>query len=145
MTEASEDQLDEMLDELAGLDEEDARVLAEAWQQEDEAPRRRAWAKASQHIERAGLTKALDRARSEVGRWAAAGRSEFAGIDGLLGRPSESASSRYAAAPAALDMAAAILAGDALDEEDAAVLTGPWRALDDDAESPVDADGWTSR
>jgi hypothetical protein len=43
---------------------------------------------------------------------------------------------RRTAAPAFIDAAAAILAGDALDPDEQRVLAGPWRALTEEESEP---------
>jgi hypothetical protein len=120
---------------LAGLDlltDDDVWYLADLWAKEDEAARREAWAKAKTAIERSGLTRELDRIRSSVGAWMQANSSDFTGIAGVIGSSGQGASGRRGAAPAFIDAAAAILAGDALDEDEQKVLLGPWRGLGED-------------
>jgi hypothetical protein len=120
---------------LAGLDlltDDDVWYLADLWSKEDDAARRRAWVKAKSAIEASGLISELDRVRSSVGAWMQANSSDFTGIEGLLGSAGQGASGRRGAAPAFIDAAAAILAGDALDEGDKRVLLGPWRGLGED-------------
>ena len=120
---------------LAGLDlltDEDVWYLADLWSKEDDAARRRAWVKAKTAIEEADLTRDLDRVRSSVGAWMQSNSSDFTGIEGLLGSSGAGASGRRGAAPAFIDAAAAILAGDALDEGEQKVLLGPWRGLGED-------------
>ncbi|HWH36235.1 MAG TPA: hypothetical protein VNT28_00480 [Candidatus Limnocylindrales bacterium] len=131
---SAEDQLDLLLDELDLLTEDDIPLLVEAWQREDDAARRRAWSRAKAEIDRRRLGGALDRARSEVGRWAAAGRSDYHGIGGLMGMPTREAQERAQAAPAILDAVVALLAGQALDDEEHAILAAPWQALQAEAE-----------
>ena len=125
MTTDADDELQMLLDELAELTE-------------DDAARRRAWQRAKSVIERRRLTDSLDRARHEVGRWAAAGRSDYHGIGGLMGMPADQARLRLRTAPAALDAAAAVLAGDELEPEDRAVLSRPWLAVDEIADEADD-------
>lgn len=132
MERRAEDELDLLLDALDTVTEDEVPVLIEAWQAEDEAARRRAWATAKEEIERQRLGRSLDRARSEVGRWAATARSDYHGIGGLMGMPSREAQERSLAAPALLDAAVALLARPALDEEEYGVLSRPWQALQDD-------------
>jgi hypothetical protein len=120
---------------LAGLDlltDDDVWYLADLWSKEDDAARRRAWVKAKTAIEEADLTRDLDRVRSSVGAWMQSNSSDFTGIEGLLGSSGSGASSRRGAAPAFIDAAAAILAGDALDEGEQKVLLRPWRELGED-------------
>jgi hypothetical protein len=124
--------LDELLASLDLLSDDDVWYLADLWSKEDEAGRRRAWVKAKTAIERTGLARELDRIRSSVGSWMQANASDFQGIEGLLGSAGAGASGRRGAAPAFIDAAAAILAGEALDERDRSILLGPWRALGDE-------------
>jgi hypothetical protein len=139
MSRAFEHQLDEMLDLLASLDDDDVLGLIEAWEVEDPGERRRAWTTASEHVRRSRLDRQLDRARTQVGRWAAAGGASFGGLGGaLLGQPDAPSRLRMAAAPAFLDAVAALLAVDALDADQRAVLTRPWQSLDD---ARLDASG----
>jgi hypothetical protein len=58
--------------------------------------------------------------------------SDFQGIEGLMGGSGGAAGARRAAAPALIDYAAALLAGDALDETEKAVLVRPWNSLTED-------------
>jgi hypothetical protein len=125
-------ELDELLASLELLADDDVAYLAELWDKEDGTARREAWIKAKPAIEKAGLMRDLDRVRSSVGAWMQASSSDFQGIDGLLGGAGGAAGARRAAAPAFIDAAAAILAGDALDEGDQRVLAGPWRRLTED-------------
>jgi hypothetical protein len=129
MNRSVDDQLDLLLDEVGLLSEDDIPLLADAWEREDDAARRRAWSRAKTEVERRRLGGALDRARGEVGRWAAAGRSDYHGIGGLMGMPTREAQERAQAAPAILDAVVALLAGDALDDDERAVLARPWEAL----------------
>ena len=120
---------------LAGLDlltDDDVWFLADLWQKEDAAARRRAWPKAKAAIEAAGADRELTRVRTAVGEWMQASRSDYQGLEGLLGASGPVAGSRRTAAPALIDAAAAILAGDALDRADQAVLLGPWQTLTSD-------------
>jgi hypothetical protein len=78
----------------------------------------------------------LDRVRVSVGSWMQANSSDFQGIEGLLGGAGGPAGVRRAAAPAFIDAAAAILAGDALDPDEQRVLAGPWRSLTEDESEP---------
>jgi hypothetical protein len=122
-------ELDELLASMELLEDDDVAYLAELWEKEDGDARRSAWGKAKPAIEKAGLTRELDRVRTAVGSWMQASASDFQGIEGLLGGAGGPAGVRRAAAPAFIDAAAAILAGDALVEGDRKVLAGPWRAL----------------
>lgn len=122
-------ELDALLASLDLLTDDDVWFLADLWQQEDAAARRRAWAKAKVAIERNGSDRELTRVRSAVGEWMQATRSDFQGIDGLLGSAGPGAGNRRTAAPAYIDAAAAILAGDELEGEDRDVLLRPWRAM----------------
>lgn len=132
-----EDQIDAILDRLEELTDEDALVLADAWRAEDAAIRRRAWAKAKRYIGDSRRGRSLDEARSAVGRWAAAGRSDFHGIGGLLGQPSDATRIRHGAAPAILDAVAAVLTGDALDEDEHETMIRPWQSLDADMDDTL--------
>jgi hypothetical protein len=114
------------------LDDDDVAYLAELWDKEDGDDRRAAWATAKPAIEKAGLMRELDRVRTSVGSWMQANSSDFQGIEGLLGGAGGPAGARRAAAPAFIDAAAAILAGEALDAEQQRVLAGPWRSLTED-------------
>ena len=130
-------ELDTLLASLELMTDDDVWYLADLWAKEDDAARRRAWVKAKAQIEAAGLTRDLDRVRTSVGEWMQANSSDFTGIEGLLGSAGSGASGRRGAAPAFIDAAAAILAGDVLDEAEQKVLLGPWRGLaEDEAEPP---------
>ena len=136
LSEHARGELDELLASLDLMSDDDVWYLADLWSKEDEAGRRRAWVQAKAAIEKAGLTRELDRIRSSVGSWMQANSSDFQGIEGLLGSAGAGASGRRGAAPVFIDAAAAILAGDALDERDRSVLLGPWRGLADDESEP---------
>jgi hypothetical protein len=125
----TKEQLDLLLDGLGPLTEDDMLVLVEAWEREDEPARRRAWGRAKDEISRRGLDRSLEHARHTVGRWAAASRSDYHGIGGLLGLPTDGARLRMLAAPAVLDAAVALLAESGLDDEEQATLMRPWRSL----------------
>ena len=125
-------ELDELLASMELLSDDDVGFLAELWDKEDEAARRNAWITAKAAIEKAGLMRELDRIRVSVGSWMQANSSDFQGMEGLLGGAGGPAGVRRAAAPAFIDYAAAILAGEALDEGDRRVLVGPWRQLTED-------------
>jgi hypothetical protein len=125
-------ELDTLLASLDLLTDDDAWYLADLWAKEDDAARRQAWGRAKAAIEASDLISELDRVRNSVGAWMQASSSDFTGIEGLLGSSGSGASGRRGAAPAFIDAAAAILAGDALDEGDEKVLLGPWRALGED-------------
>ncbi|OFW54753.1 MAG: hypothetical protein A2146_01255 [Actinobacteria bacterium RBG_16_67_10] len=122
-------ELDTLLASLDLLADDDVWYLADLWTKEDDGARRQAWVKAKAAIEAAGLTGELDRVRGTVGTWMQASSSDFTGIEGLLGSSGSGAGGRRGAAPAFIDAAAAIIAGDALDELDQKVLLGPWRGL----------------
>jgi hypothetical protein len=122
-------ELDELVASLDLFADDDVAYLAELWEKEDGGARRSAWGKAKPFIEKAGLTRDLDRVRSSVSSWMQANASDFQGIEGLLGGAGGPAGVRRAAAPAFIDAAAAILAGDALDPDEQRVLVGPWRTL----------------
>jgi hypothetical protein len=132
LSNAARAELDELLASLELLAEDDVAFLAELWDKEDGVARRDAWAKAKPAIEKAGLMRDLDRVRNSVGSWMQANSSDFQGIEGLLGGVGGGAGVRRAAAPAFIDAAAAILAGEALDETERRVLAGPWRQLGED-------------
>ena len=123
------DEIDRLLAHLDELTDDDVWFLADLWQHEDSAARQRAWMRAKAAIEAAGYAKALNDVRAAVGDWMKATRADFHGIEGLLGSASGVTGGRQAAAPAAIDAAAAILAGDALDKDDQAVLSRPWQTL----------------
>jgi hypothetical protein len=127
-----EDEVDRLLDRLATLSDDEVALLAAAWQEENDVARQRAWQTVKPSLRHGRLDRVLDRARSEVGRWAAVGRSDFSGIGGLLGQPVEQANARMRAAPAVLDAVAAILAEDVLDREDWVVLSRPWKSATGD-------------
>ena len=118
------------------MTDDDVWYLADLWAKEDDAARRRAWVKAKARIEAAGLTRDLDRVRTSVGEWMQSNSSDFTGIEGLLGSAGSGASGRRGAAPAFIDAAAAIMAGDVLDEAEQKVLLGPWRGLAEDESEP---------
>ena len=122
-------ELDELVASLDLFADDDVAYLAELWEKEDGDARRSAWAKAKPFIEKAGLTRDLDRVRMSVSAWMQANASDFQGIEGLLGGAGGPAGVRRAAAPAFIDATAAILAGDALDPVEQRVLAGPWRTL----------------
>ena len=132
LSDQSQAELDALLAGLDLLTDDDVWYLADLWSKEDDAARRRAWVKAKAAIEASGLTSELDRVRSSVGAWMQSNSSDFTGITGLIGSAGENASGRRGAAPAFIDAAAAILAGDALNEGDQKVLLGPWRGLGED-------------
>ena len=122
-------EIDELLASMEMLDDEDVDFLAEMWEKEDQGARGDAWAVAKPAIEKAGLMKELDRVRMSVGEWMRTSSSDFQGIEGLMGSSGGPAGARRAAAPAFIDAAAAILAGDALDADAQQVLARPWRSL----------------
>jgi hypothetical protein len=132
LSEHAQAEIDEVLASMELLSDDDAMFLAELWDKEDQAARRRAWAKAKIAIEGNGLTRDLDKVRTSVGEWMQANSSDFQGIEGLLGGAGSPQGVRRSAAPAFIDVAASILAGDALDDDDRGVLTRPWRALTED-------------
>jgi hypothetical protein len=121
--------IDELLASMDMLDDDHVAHLAELWEKEDGDHRRRAWMKAKPAIERASLMSELDKVRSSVSSWMQANSSDFQGIEGLMGGSGGPAEARRAAAPAFIDYAAAILAGDALDDAERRVLVNPWSAL----------------
>lgn len=123
------EKVDVLLDRLGRLTDDEVELLAGAWQEEDGAARRRAWTAAKPVIERARLGRLLERARSAVGRWATAGRADYHGVSGMLGQPGDQAHVRMSAAPAVLDAVVAILAGDALDEQQQLALSRPWSSV----------------
>jgi len=122
-------EIDELLASMDLLDDDDVAYLAELWDKEDGDARRAAWATAKPQIEKAGLIGDLDKVRSSVSSWMQASSSDFQGIEGLLGGAGGPAGARRAAAPAFIDAAAAILAGDALEEDERSVLLRPWQRL----------------
>jgi hypothetical protein len=122
-------ELDELLASMDLLDDDDVAYLGELWDKEDGDARRSAWARAKPAIEKDGLMSELDKVRSSVSSWMQASSSDFQGIEGLLGGAGGPAGARRAAAPAFIDAAAAILAGDALEESERSVLVRPWQRL----------------
>ncbi len=132
LSEQVRSQIDELLASMDLLADDDVAYLAELWDKEDKRARGSAWAKAKPAIEQAGLTRDLDRVRVSVSSWMQASPSDFQGIEGLLGGAGGPAGARRAAAPALIDAAAAMLAGEALDSDEQRVLTGPWRTLTED-------------
>ena len=122
--------LDSLLEQLETLHDDDIWLLGEVWRSGDEGARRRAWDHAKKQIPAAGRERDLDRARLEVSRWMRTNPTDFSGIEGLLGQSGGAVQGRQAAAPAIIDAAAAVLAGDALAAEDQDVLLAPWRALE---------------
>jgi hypothetical protein len=134
------DELDLLLDELGPLTDDDMHLLVEVWDEQDDSTRRRAWTRAKAEIERRGMERRLEQVRHEVGRWAAAGRSDYHGIGGLLGMPADQARLRTLAAPALLDAAVAILTGSALPYDEHDVLMRPWQALNEQADESVAED-----
>ncbi|HVM29780.1 MAG TPA: hypothetical protein VM305_03300 [Candidatus Limnocylindrales bacterium] len=135
MNQRVDEQVDLLLEQLGPLTEDDMLVLVEAWEREDEAARRRAWTRAKTEISQRGLDRSLEHARHTVARWAAAGRSDYHGIGGLLGLPNDGARLRMLAGPAVLDAVVGMLAGDGLDDLERDTLTRPWRALHESAEA----------
>jgi hypothetical protein len=125
-------QLDELMASMELLSDDDVAFLAELWEKEDSDARRDAWVKAKAAIEGAGLMRDLDRVRVHVGEWMQASASDFQGIEGLLGGAGGPAGTRRVAAPGLIDYAAAVLAGDALDDMQRSVLVRPWRELTED-------------
>ena len=126
---SSRDEIHRILVRLETLSDDDVRTLADAWQREDATARQRAWTRAKVAIADAGREEELAELRESVASWMSARRSEFGGIEGLLGGMAETAAARHAAAPAILDAGAALLAMDALDPDDQAVLSRPWTTL----------------
>jgi hypothetical protein len=122
-------EIDELLASMDMLDDDDVEYLAELWDKEDGDVRRSAWMKAKPAIEKAGLMGELDKVRTSVSSWMQANSSDFQGIEGLMGGSGGPAGARRAAAPAFIDYAAAILAGDALDDTERRVLVNPWSSL----------------
>jgi hypothetical protein len=132
----SQAELDTLLASLDLMTDDDAWFLADQWGHEDAAARKRAWAKAKSAIHERGLTKYLERLRGSIGGWMAGGRSDL-DMKGLLGFGASGPSPRQAAAPALMDATAALLAGDALSEDEAAVLLRPWQAMDAEEDGPA--------
>jgi hypothetical protein len=128
--------IDELMASMELLEDDDVAYLAELWEKEDGDARRSAWGKAKPFIEKAGLTRDLDRVRTSVSSWMQANASDFQGIEGLLGGAGGPAGARRAAAPAFIDAAAAILAADGLDPDEQRVLARPWRSLTEDEPEP---------
>jgi hypothetical protein len=124
--------IDELLTSMELLSDDDAYVLADLWEKEDTEARRSAWVQAKAAIDDAGLMKDLDRVRIAAGEWMQASSSDFQGIQGLMGSSGGPAGARRTAAPAFIDYAAAILAGDALGDAERRVLVNPFRSLTED-------------
>jgi hypothetical protein len=116
---------------MESLTDDDTWLLADLWQREDAAARRSAWSSAKAVIEARANQRALDDVRDAVATWMGAGRTDFQGIEGLLGRAGGVAGGRQAAAPAVIDAAAAILAAGGIEVGEEAVLFRPWRSLSD--------------
>ena len=130
----SQAELDTLLASLDLMTDDDAWFLADQWNQEDAAARKRAWASVKTVVEKRGLGKELDRLRGSIGGWMAAKSSDFQGIEGLLGSAGSGPGARQSAAPALVDAAAALIAGDGLSDDESGVLLRPWRALDADGD-----------
>ena len=126
------DGIEQILGRLDSLTDDDVWFLADQWQKADAAARRRAWARAKAAVVAAGSEGVLNEARRVVGDWMKAERTDFHGIEGLLGSAGSMAAGRQAAAPAVLDAVVATLGADALDDYDCDVLVSPWRSLDAD-------------
>ena len=118
--------VEDVLDTLDGLDEADMLALKALWDDQSGAMRERAWRHAKSIIERRGLDDSLYWAREAVAAWAGAARTDFSGIEGLLGRPGTQVCGRQVAVPAVLDAVAAILARDELSADEEATLSTPW-------------------
>jgi hypothetical protein len=132
----SQAELDTLLASLELMTDDDAWFLADQWGQEDATARQRAWASAKTVIEKRGLTQELDRLRGSIGGWMASNSSDFQGLASIFGSAGSGASARQSAAPALIDAAAALLAGDGLSDEDAGVLLRPWQAYGADEDEP---------
>jgi hypothetical protein len=128
--------IDELLASMELLDDDHVAYLAELWEKEDGDVRRNAWMTAKPAIEKAGLMSELDKVRTSVSSWMQANSSDFQGIEGLMGGSGGPAGARRAAAPAFIDYAAAILAGDALDDDERSVLVRPWQRLTEEESEP---------
>lgn len=126
---AAEQEVGELLDALEQLEETDFRELAAKWAEQPAESRERGWHHAKKIITRRGLGDLLDEAREEIAGWAAAAPSDFAGIEGLLGRPGMHVTGRQAAVPALLDAVVGLLAADELDADEREALSAPWRAV----------------
>ena len=121
--------IEALIGRVWSLRDDDLQLLGEAWDREDSALRRHAWEKARDVIADRKHDATLDYVRREVAAWALARRSDFRGVEGVLGGAGAPAGGRQAAAPAIVDKAVAILAGDRLDEAERGVLDRPWDSL----------------
>lgn len=119
--------VERVLRELDVLEEAGVLLLAELWFREDDQSRRRAWRRAKEAIERAGLSDVLTRAREGVGEWMLASPQDYQGISGILGRDGDHVAVRRIAAPAVLDAVVALLAEGDLHSADYDVLARPWQ------------------
>lgn len=119
-----------VLDRLKLVDLEGARALGAAWMAADAEARAAAWQQVKSAVAAAGRGGALQRARDEVLRWATTWQGWAWGTYGLEGVPQglSSADTWAAAAPAAMDAAAALVVADVIDAAAFETLCGPWLA-----------------
>jgi len=118
----------ELLDGLKPIDLERARALGAAWMAADPTARTAAWQQVKVAAASSGRSAALQRARDEVLHWATTWQGWAWGTYGLEGVPQgvASADTWSAAAPAAMDAAAAEVVADLIEPEAYETLRGPW-------------------
>jgi len=120
----------ELLDRLKLVDLEGARALGAAGRAADGEARAAAWQQVKGAVAASGRGEALQRARDEVLRWATTWQGWAWGTYGLEGVPQglTNADTWAAAAPAAMDAAAAQVVADLIDGGAFETLCGPWLA-----------------
>lgn len=129
--------IERFLARLASIEPEQARRMRIAWDMEDPAPRKAAWAAATAALRADGRGGELDALRDGVNTWA--GDKAFNIVDayggGSLERTRQEA--RFAALPAVMDAGLASIAADVLDQDQRYALTKPYRSgLSGDAGRP---------
>ena len=120
--------IDQFLDDLQLIEPAQLQRMRQAWEAGDTLERQEAWRVGQDALRSAGRAGALDRTRSVVSDWANDSAWTLNSLYGGAGREQTRVSARLAALPAILDAALAILAGDALDQDQRYALTKPWRA-----------------
>lgn len=122
------DELDDFIARIVSIEPEQARRMRLAWEMADPAPRRDAWAAATQLLRDAGRERELDDLRAAVNEWA--GDSATASMDNYWGgnRELDRVQTRRNAMPPVLDAGLAAITRTLLDIDTRWVLEQPFRA-----------------
>jgi hypothetical protein len=122
------DDLDAFLARIATIEPEQARRMRLAWEMADPAPRREAWAAATERLREAGREDELAALRAAVNEWA--GDSATASMDNYWGgnRELDRVQTRRNAMPPVLDAGLATIARTLLDVDTRWILEQPFRA-----------------